>query len=171
VYDGVIVRSAFYPLGKNPFTGAVDGKFVSAPTPTKVARITDGTSKTMMIGEKYIRKDLYPGGCSSDDTGWTDGWDPDVMRSTGLPPMSDGSLDRLTDPLAPCDQVQHMGTAWWEFHFGSAHPGGINAVFADGSVHSIDYSIDLNVFNAFGTRNGTSYGELYGGVVSTEGAN
>lgn len=63
-----------------------------------------------------------------------------------------------------------MGTAWWEFHFGSAHPGGINTVFADGSVHSIPYDIDLNVFNALGTRNGASYGEIKG-LVSTEGVN
>jgi prepilin-type processing-associated H-X9-DG protein len=64
-----------------------------------------------------------------------------------------------------------MGTAWWEFHFGSAHPGSIQAVFADGSVHSINYDIDLNVFNALGTRNGTSYGELNGRATSMEGVN
>jgi prepilin-type processing-associated H-X9-DG protein len=93
------------------------------------------------------------------------------MRSTGLPPLADGSLDKLTDPLTPCNEVTSMGTAWWEFHFGSAHPGGINAVFADGSVHTITYDIDLNIFNAIGTRNGTSYGELFNGVTSTEGVN
>jgi prepilin-type N-terminal cleavage/methylation domain-containing protein/prepilin-type processing-associated H-X9-DG protein len=167
VYDGVIVRSAFYPTGKNPFTGKLDGKFVNAPSPTKIARITDGTSKTVMIGEKYIRSDLYDGGCSSDDAGWSDGWDPDVMRSTGIPPLQDRSTDKLTDPTAQ----PPMGTAWWEFHFGSAHPSGFNLVFADGSVHTIDYNIDLEVFNAVGTRNNTSYGELYRGIVSTEGAN
>ena len=36
-------------------------------------------------------------------------------------------------------------------------------------MHSIDCTIDLNVFNAIGTRNGTSYGELYNGVVSGAG--
>ena len=121
----------------------------------------------MMIGEKYIRQDLYGGGCSSDDAGWTDGWDPDVMRSTGIPPLQDSSLDKLTDPNAQ----PPMGTAWWEFHFGSAHSGGFNCVFADGSVHTISYDIDLKVFNALGTRNGTSYGELNGGITSTEGVN
>ena len=157
----------FYPWGKNPFTGALDGKFVNAPPLTKIAKITDGTSKTMMIGEKYVRQDLYGGGCSSDDAGWSDGWDPDVMRSTGIPPLQDSSTDKLTDPSGQ----PPMGTAWWEFHFGSAHSGGFNAVFADGSVHSIDYSIDLNVFNALGTRNGASYGEVFNGVATTEGVN
>jgi prepilin-type processing-associated H-X9-DG protein len=164
----VIVRSAFYPTDFPAANfGVLKGKFVNAPSPTKIARITDGTSKTMMIGEKYIRSDLYEGGCSSDDAGWSDGWDPDVMRSTGIPPLQDSSSDKLTDMTSP----PPMGTAWWEFHFGSAHPGGFNVVFADGSVHTVNYDIDLNVFNAIGTRNGASYGELNGGVVSTEGVN
>lgn len=165
VYDGVIVRSAFYPTGKNPFSGKLDGKFVNAPGPVKYSRITDGTSNTMMIGEKYVRTDLYEGGCSSDDAGWTDGWDPDVMRSTGVPPLQDGATDHLTDP----NGVPPRGTAWWEFHFGSAHPGGVNAVFADGSVRTINYDVDLDVFNAAGTRDGTSYGEIYRSVLTSEG--
>ena len=167
VYDGVIVRSRFYPTGRNPFSGKIEGKFQNASGPVKVSQITDGTSKTMMIGEKYVRTDLYEGGCSSDDAGWSDGWDPDVMRSTGIPPLQDGSTDQLTDPNGQPPQ----GTAWWEFHFGSAHPGGINVVFADGSVRSISYDINLDVFNAIGTRNGTSYGEMFRGVVSADGIN
>jgi prepilin-type processing-associated H-X9-DG protein len=50
---------------------------------------------------------------------------------------------------------------------GSAHAGGFNAVFADGSVHSINYGIDIIVYNSLGTRNGTSYKE----VTTTEGVN
>jgi hypothetical protein len=47
-------------------------------------------------------------------------------------------------------------------------------VFADGSVHTISYDIDIYVFNALGTRNGTSAGS--GGpttseTTSTEGVN
>jgi len=167
VYDGVIVRSAFQPVTYDPFSLKLVGKFNHAPRATKIAQITDGTSKTMMIGEKYIRQDLYLGGTSSDDTGWTDGWDPDVMRSTGIPPLQDASTDRLTDPNAQ----PPMGTAWWEFHFGAAHPSGFNCVFADGSVHSINYDIDLNVFNAIGTRNGTSYAEQNSGTISMDGVN
>jgi prepilin-type N-terminal cleavage/methylation domain-containing protein/prepilin-type processing-associated H-X9-DG protein len=164
VYDGVIVRSRFYPTGRNPFSGQIEGKFQNAPGPTKVSQITDGTSKTMMIGEKYVRSDLYEGGCSSDDAGWSDGWDPDVIRSTGIPPLPDRDTDPLTDP----NGQPPMGTAWWEFHFGSAHPSALNIVFADGSVRSINYDINLEVFNALGTRNGTSYGEMFRGIVSDE---
>lgn len=165
VYDGVIVRSRWYPLGKNSFTGELKGKFVDAPSPVKVSQITDGTSKTILIGEKYIYPALYQTGSSSDDAGWTDGWDPDVMRSTGVPPLQDGSTDGM--------MKEYADGAWpyWEFHFGAAHPGSFNAVFADGSVHSISYDIDLEVFNAIGTRNGTSYGEQYRSALSMDGVN
>jgi prepilin-type processing-associated H-X9-DG protein len=46
------------------------------------------------------------------------------------------------------------GILWNVIHFGAAHPGGINAVYADGSVHSIAFDIDVEVFNALGSRNG-----------------
>ena len=46
-----------------------------------------------------------------------------------------------------------------DYWFGSVHAGSINAVFADGSVHSINYDVDPYVFNSLGTRNGESKGE------------
>lgn len=162
VYDGVIVRSAYYPIGRSFVDGKLVGKFVDAPKPRKMSQITDGTSKTVMIGEKFVRSDLYEGGCSSDDAGWTDGWDPDVMRSTGIPPLQDTSKDAMVQNSQPPE-----GSAWWEFHFGSAHPGGINMLAADGSVHTVNYNIDLEVFNALGTCNGTSYGESNRGLLSS----
>jgi prepilin-type N-terminal cleavage/methylation domain-containing protein len=167
VYDNVIVRSRFHRTGRSPFDGKLEGVFRNTTRPVKIAQITDGTSKTMLIGEKYVRSDLYLGTTSSDDFGWTDGWDPDVMRSTGIPPLQDSSIDPLIDAHAQ----PPMGSAWWEFHFGSAHSGGINASLADGGVRTISYDIDLNVFNALGTRNGTSFGELYRGTVSMDGVN
>ncbi len=53
--------------------------------PCKPRQITDGLSKTMMIGEKRLHTDLYEVGDTHDDIGWTDGWDPDIMRFTGYP--------------------------------------------------------------------------------------
>ena len=59
------------------------------PGPTTFAKITDGTSSTFVIGEKYVRSDSYGGGGWSDDKGWSDGWDLDVMRSTCFLPYQD----------------------------------------------------------------------------------
>ena len=39
-------------------------------------------------------------------------------------------------------------------YFGSAHSGGFNCIFADGSIQTLSYDIDVVVFNALGTRAG-----------------
>jgi prepilin-type processing-associated H-X9-DG protein len=36
--------------------------------------------------------------------------------------------------------------------FGSSHPTGFNGVFADGSVHSVSYTIDPVVFGYLGNK-------------------
>ena len=161
IYDGVIVRTPFhndlaqysYKLQK---PGGTSAFAVDVPFPTKIAKITDGTSKTMMIAEKYLRVDLYPGGAgnSSDDRGWTDGWDADTVRCTCVNPLNDSQIDAAHSPTPP----QVINVSYYDLQIGSAHPGGFNAVFADGSVHTVSYDIDLPVLNALGTRNGTSSG-------------
>jgi prepilin-type processing-associated H-X9-DG protein len=37
-------------------------------------------------------------------------------------------------------------------NFGSSHPSAFNCVFADGSVHSINYDIDRLLFDYLGDR-------------------
>ena len=101
--------------------------------------ITDGHSKTMMVGEKRIYLNRYEVGDWHDDIGWTDGWDPDIMRYTGYPPGP--------DPAPDAQIVGNLG-----YHFGSAHTSAFNAVFADGHVTHVAYDIDLVTFNAMGDR-------------------
>lgn len=146
IYDGVIVRT--------PWDYTTKKIIGSIPQPIKIARITDGTSKTLLIGEKYLRPDLYQGLISySDDRGWSDGWDLDAMRSTCFPPMSDG--DGLGYSFGPLNSTSDLfGAVNDVVTFGSAHTGGFNAVFCDGSVHTISYDIDVIIFNALGTRAG-----------------
>jgi prepilin-type processing-associated H-X9-DG protein len=45
----------------------------------------------------------------------------------------------------PIRDQPYTNNAYWQM-FGSAHPNGINAVFADGSVKSISYSIPNPIF-------------------------
>ncbi len=107
--------------------------------PCKVKDITDGTTNTLVIGEKRLHINRYELGAWHDDIGWTDGWDPDIMRYTGYPPGPDIEQGRR-DPEG------------FGYHFGSSHPAIFNAVFADGHVQSIDYDIDPIVFNNMGDR-------------------
>jgi prepilin-type N-terminal cleavage/methylation domain-containing protein/prepilin-type processing-associated H-X9-DG protein len=161
LYDGVIVRCPWTWDHTDTATGKQIGTFLSNVTGlVKTSKITDGTSKTFMISEKYIRSDAYEGpfagtNRNSDDRGWSDGFDGDIMRSSCFLPIHDGdsigwgTMARYfdDDPSTPYVLPNVL-------HFGSAHTGGINAVFADGSVHTISYDVDVVVFNALGSRNG-----------------
>lgn len=113
-------------------------------TPTMtVAKITDGTSKTILVGEKWVHRSLAEGtGGQADDRGWTDGWDFDAQRSTLISPRSDGTEP---EPDGTPDDPSN-------YPMGSAHSGGINIVNADGSVGFINYDINLEIFNRLGNR-------------------
>ncbi len=122
-YNGVVQRTSFPPV-------IVDRK-------TTMAMIDDGTAHTMVLGDKRLYPSNYQSGDWHDDAGWSDGYDPCIVRYTAFPPMRDDDMD---------------GSWYYGYQFGSAHPNVMNALFADGSVRSIPYSIDLNVFNWLGDR-------------------
>ena len=105
-----------------------------------IAQVIDGTSKTVWVSEKRLQPADYETGAGWDDRGWTDGWDYDVIRSTMWPVAQDEN-----EPAG--DELDALRWA-----FGSAHPGGINAVFADGSVQTISYGVDQELFNLLGHR-------------------
>ena len=114
-----------------------------------MARITDGTSNTLLASEKWVHSSYAQGPKedspwkNGDDFGWADGWDYDQVRSCMLAPHSDG------------DGVEPSGVSGYvreNLQFGSAHSSGINALRADGSVNAIDYSIDIETFNRLGHR-------------------
>jgi len=161
VYDGTIVRMAWRvlkPAEPNKPAELIRGNF-HGPSPVKPAHVSDGMSNTLLIGEKYVRFDMTDSvipsdglTSASDDRGWTDGWDPDTVRFTGYQPISDSDTGFCFDPAFETYCVGSLdNSVYW---FGSSHPGAINAVFADGSVHSMSYDVDILVFNALGTRNG-----------------
>lgn len=153
VYGGVIVRTPYRIVTAATANTPARGEFVpGVPKATKMAQITDGTSNTLVVADKLIRSDLYEGGNRSDDRGWSDGWDPDTMRFTGFPPLSDGDTGICQGPQnlqAYCDA---KGAD--VLFFGSAHTSGINSTFADASGHFISFDVDIVVFNALGTRAG-----------------
>jgi prepilin-type N-terminal cleavage/methylation domain-containing protein/prepilin-type processing-associated H-X9-DG protein len=102
-----------------------------------IAQIKDGTSKTLIIGEKFLTTDEYNTGSNpADNECIMSGFDNDNIRyaDPSNPPLQD---TRSTDP--------HLNGVT-QRQYGSAHSGGFNAVFCDGSVHQIDYEIDTSVF-------------------------
>ncbi len=124
------------------------------------ASIKDGTSNTMMLAEKFVFVGDYGGGNGTDDTGPFEGVDGDTVRTTAslqtsiLPDGTNIGPVPLSNPHVDVDvnnYPQLQGDTWnTSMQLGSAHPAGINAVFADGSVHNVKYGIDPDVFNALG---------------------
>jgi len=150
VYDGAIVRTSWRhnwanhtnPLARTRTWG------VGAQPAIGFEAITDGLSNTLLIGEKLVPANQYDGGGFSDDKGWTDGWDPDTVRSTCFAPYSDSDgfvLNEANDSL--------FGESIDLWYFGSAHPGTFNAVFVDGSCHALSFDIDVVMLNRLGARN------------------
>jgi prepilin-type N-terminal cleavage/methylation domain-containing protein/prepilin-type processing-associated H-X9-DG protein len=112
-----------------------------------MAQITDGTSNTYLVGEKYINADHYVDGVDSgDDWSMYTGEQEDVMRLVGYPDATQASGYSYFPPK----QDQSGGT--FVNNFGSAHAGGLNMAFCDGSVQTISYSIDPEVHRRLGNR-------------------
>lgn len=154
VYDGVIVRSPWkrnLKPGPDSTPGNPVGGFLKGvPQPTTFAKISDGTSHTFLLGEKYVRSDMYEGGGYSDDHGWSEGWDPDAIRSTCFQPYQDSDGFQFQG-LGNDDSFGHDADI---VYFGSAHTGGFNGIFADGSIRTLSYEVDVVLFNALATRAG-----------------
>ncbi|OAI38946.1 hypothetical protein AYO40_01535 [Planctomycetaceae bacterium SCGC AG-212-D15] len=133
VYDGIMVPSnAFF---NNP---AINQPNVSMST--TIAKIPDGTSNTIMIGEKALDIQLAQSGQSdcNDDQGWSDNWDNDVVVYSEKPPTCDVYI--TTGYCGILDDGTWSGSG-----FGSAHTAGFQVAFADGSVKLIPYTIDQQV--------------------------
>jgi len=126
IYYGVIVRTSKFNQGVN------------------ISSISDGTSNTLVIGEKRLDPSKYGGGDWMDDSGWGDGWDPDIVRYTGFVPAQDDVKDAAANNTT--------GTTHYGYQFGSSHPGGFMGLLADGSVRAIQYSINPTTFNYLGHR-------------------
>lgn len=112
----------------------------------KMAAIKDGTSKTYLAGEKWMPADGYQGSSNSSDPGFTwgdnqslyTGYEWDNHRVAWNPSMP---ASRQED-FQPAQDRAGVGAQFPESRFGSAHPGGFQMVFCDGSVTTLTYDID-----------------------------
>lgn len=106
--------------------------------PLKIDHISDGTTNTLLIGEKRMNRTFLRSMQSDDNEGYTSGVDHDVMRSTSRVPLAD-----FNDPSS---------SVYGDNRFGSSHPGGFNAALCDGSVRFLPYTVQLDVFRRLGCR-------------------
>lgn len=120
-----------------------------------LSKIKDGTSKTVMVGEKNLDPDAYfSGKVWADDQNLFTGFDIDTVGAFGDQPRETSSGVPTTLAARGAGKLPLQDTRGEDtyFEFGSVHPGGYNAVFVDGSVHNITYDIDAAVHAGLGGR-------------------
>ena len=106
-------------------------------SPTSIDKIADGTSKTMLLGEKRMNIGRLGLMQANDNEGYTTGWNHDTMRYVSRRPLPDFIHER--DP--------------GDDRFGSSHTGGLNIGLCDGAVRFLPYETDPEIFKALGCRN------------------
>jgi prepilin-type N-terminal cleavage/methylation domain-containing protein len=111
----------------------------------QAASVFDGLSNVYLIGEKYVSSDAYDSGSDPGDNG---------PMLTGY---SAGNVRWGYERPVPDRQRGLHPTA-----FGSAHPGGWNAAFGDGSVKTISYDIDAELHKKLSSRDDIKRGGLSG---------
>ncbi|MEM8911648.1 MAG: DUF1559 domain-containing protein [Planctomycetota bacterium] len=131
--------------------------------PCTFAAVLDGTSQTLLIGERFHYDPIFDNRLHDNPTrysrypihkwsawSWTGGGNGTTMvlgsARTGIP------INFTTPANAPIDyfSVNDRMSA-----FGSGHPGGANFAFVDGSVHFLTESLNETVFQQLAVKKDT----------------
>lgn len=125
-----------------------------------VAKITDGTSKTLMVGENRLhmvigendsipqRGNLWS---SAENEGESHSGPAQASAATDNGINGDGRTGAGGPYSSHYSEWIHH--SWRSINFGSFHPGGANFVYADGSAHFLNEDIDIKLYQAMGMRN------------------
>jgi prepilin-type processing-associated H-X9-DG protein len=117
----------------------------------RFAAIRDGTSTTLMVGERPPSADKSLGW-------WYAGWGQQKNGSAdsvlGVQELNTSPKTQKICPPGPYDfRPGNLDNPCDAFHFWSLHPGGAHFLFADGSVHFLRYSV-APLMPALATRAG-----------------
>ena len=104
--------------------------------PLSFRDILDGTSNTLLVGDKRLNVGNLGQSQDDDNEGYTAGWNEDTIRRTDLPPAPDYSA----------------ASGDGEKLFGSSHPSVLNIGLSDGSVRSLRFTVAPDVFERLGNR-------------------
>ncbi len=134
--------------------------------------IRDGASHTIAVAEKYLAPEYYETGTAlNDDSVAFIGWDCETVRfgpyfdgQDGRPEKYDGwqtyepvcdkknSDSTNANARKPRLDTRGIGTGISTPYFGSSHAAFFNAAMLDGSVRSVKYAINLEIFGCLCNR-------------------
>jgi prepilin-type processing-associated H-X9-DG protein len=140
---------------------------VSKTQAVKFADIPDGLSNTLHITESAGKPNVWRAGKKITDASPTNRVNGGAWSRPGseIPLLAGSSTDGATLPgpcAINCTNGEDILGQYPNPYFGvdgtgqvyGFHTGGVNALFADGSVHFLNQNIDIRVFAHLVTRNG-----------------
>jgi len=159
--DGVNVNGVIHPNAHGAMIGArwnIDMKkwrLAEWDGLVRIATITDGTSNTLLFGDKHVRR-TTKWGHGEDRTVYSSQNANNYRRFAGISydsPPRNHKLDSFT---------------YWEIvqgvdnnAFGSLHPSAVQFVLCDGSVRQLSKTIDLNILGRLAEKDdGQSIGDF-----------
>ncbi|MEO1497999.1 MAG: DUF1559 domain-containing protein [Planctomycetota bacterium] len=111
------------------------------------AWLTDGTTKTYLVGEKFIAPQHYlTGQSSNDDDAAVSGYASDNHRFAASRPA--GSLGESVESIVyypPAMDTDKGLSPSGPTRFGGAHHAAFHIAYCDGSVSAVDYGVDREV--------------------------
>lgn len=117
-----------------------------------LSRFTDGTSNTMLVNEVagrpdwYVQRDKQATPNTEPNPGaWASG-PATIFNGFASDCVSRGTTPEFFAKMINCQN--YMGALY------SFHPGGVNSLFADGSVHFLKETTNVDVVLSLGTRDG-----------------
>jgi prepilin-type processing-associated H-X9-DG protein len=122
----------------------------------RIAQITDGTSNTYMVGEKFMAPVIYEDVNNAVEAwqGYGDnqsafvGFEWDNQRVAWAPDARYASDESVYQPQKDADRTGPVNA----HAFGSAHSAALNMAMCDGSVDSIAYDIDRDLHRSNAMR-------------------
>jgi prepilin-type N-terminal cleavage/methylation domain-containing protein len=125
--------------------------------PVKLRQVTDGTSKTLLVGEKYLWVQHYgdtTGQVSTcaDNNSPYQGYDWDVIRWATARRDTAASWRGDMDYQPQSDSIPPLNSGGCVVNFGSAHPSVFQVARCDGSVDALTFDVDIEALELLANR-------------------